>query len=95
MGWIFCNRVCSPTRSAFLSGRLPTHINQNNACNNVTSKSVLLLDPTHVIISCDVVLEGTSGIDLRMTLLPQKLKQAGYRTAMTGLIVTRFSFDVS
>lgn len=26
----------------------------------------------------------TTGIDLRMTLLPAKMKQAGYATAMTG-----------
>ena len=27
-----------------------------------------------------------SGIDLRMTLLPQKMKLAGYKTAMTGKV---------
>jgi arylsulfatase A-like enzyme len=56
-------KYCSPTRSAFLSGRLPVHVNQNNNCNDASSMS---------------------GIDLRMTLLPQKLKQAGYRTAAVG-----------
>jgi hypothetical protein len=50
-------------RSAFLSGRLPVHVNQNNACNDVTSES---------------------GVDLRMTLIPEKLKSAGYRTVMSG-----------
>ena len=56
-------KVCSPTRSALLSGRLPLHVNQNNEANDIESRS---------------------GIDIRMTLLPAKLKQAGYATAMTG-----------
>ena len=29
-------------------------------------------------------IESRSGIDIRMTLLPAKMKQAGYATAMTG-----------
>ena len=28
--------------------------------------------------------DDKGGVDLRMTLLPEKLRQAGYRTAMTG-----------
>eukprot|EP01047_Picozoa_sp_COSAG01_P065833 COSAG01_NODE_8966_length_2600_cov_4.632947_5_plen_111_part_00 len=30
-------------------------------------------------------IESRSGIDLRMTLLPAKMKQAGYATAMSGM----------
>lgn len=56
-------KYCSPTRSAFMSGRLPVHVNQNNACNDALS---------------------ASGIDLRMTILPQKFKLANWTTAMTG-----------
>jgi len=56
-------KYCSPTRSSFLSGRLPYHVNQNNLCNDEAS---------------------TSGIDLRMTLLPEKLRRAGYQTHMAG-----------
>eukprot|EP00038_Savillea_parva_P017529 m.20629 g.20629 ORF g.20629 m.20629 type:complete len:718 (-) comp3812_c0_seq1:251-2404(-) len=56
-------KYCSPTRSAFLTGRLPVHVNQNNACNDA---------------------RAPSGADLRMTLLPQKLKSAGYTTAIVG-----------
>ena len=55
-------RWCSPSRSAFLSGRLPIHVNEANA-PNITSPG---------------------GIDVRMTLLPQKLKQGGYQTAAYG-----------
>ena len=56
-------KVCSPTRSSLMSGRLPYHVNENNACNRENS---------------------ASGIDLRMTLLPQKLKQAHYLCHMAG-----------
>ena len=56
-------KYCSPTRSSFLTGRLPVHVNQNNHCNDEKS---------------------TSGADLRMTLLPAKLKTAGWTTAMVG-----------
>lgn len=56
-------KYCSPSRSSLLTGRLPIHVNQNNECNQIVSKS---------------------GADLRMTLLSQKMKDAGYATAMTG-----------
>lgn len=56
-------KYCSPTRSSLLSGRLPLHVNQNNECN---------------------LIESRSGIDLRMTLLPAKMKQAGYSTHMVS-----------
>ena len=52
-------KYCAPTRSSFLSGRFPIHVNQ--LLNN-----------------------NPGGIDLRMTLLPQKLKSVGYKTATTG-----------
>eukprot|EP01079_Euglenida_sp_SAG-EU17-18_P004395 gene4395-798_t len=56
-------KYCSPTRSSLMSGRLPTHVNQNNVNNDILAGS---------------------GVDLRMTMLPQKMKQAGYQTAMIG-----------
>ncbi len=56
-------KYCSPTRSSFMSGRLPIHVTQNNKNNDV---------------------ENPGGADLRMTLLPKKLKAAGYRTSMFG-----------
>ena len=60
-------RMCGPTRSATLSGRLPYHVNQRNG-NDINS---------------------TAGVDLRMTFLPAKLKQAGYR--LVGLEQTDHS----
>eukprot|EP01062_Namystynia_karyoxenos_P038920 TRINITY_DN2828_c0_g1_i1.p1 TRINITY_DN2828_c0_g1~~TRINITY_DN2828_c0_g1_i1.p1 ORF type:complete len:558 (+),score=141.16 TRINITY_DN2828_c0_g1_i1:102-1676(+) len=54
---------CSPTRSSLMTGRLPLHVNQNNECGSITSRS---------------------GADIRMTLLPEKLRGGGYRTHMTG-----------
>eukprot|EP01060_Flectonema_neradi_P008631 TRINITY_DN16161_c0_g1_i1.p1 TRINITY_DN16161_c0_g1~~TRINITY_DN16161_c0_g1_i1.p1 ORF type:complete len:510 (+),score=108.53 TRINITY_DN16161_c0_g1_i1:36-1532(+) len=55
-------KFCSPTRSSFLSGRFPIHVNQQNAPG----------------------VGKVGGIDLRMKLLPQKMKQAGYTTAIVG-----------
>ena len=60
---LYTYKYCSPSRSSFLTGRLPVHVNQNNNCNLVTYPG---------------------GADLRMTLLPERLRGAGYRTAMTG-----------
>jgi arylsulfatase A-like enzyme len=56
----YAYKVCSPSRSSFLSGRLPIHVNVENL-PNITSPG---------------------GIDLRMTLLPQMLRRAGYETAV-------------
>ena len=55
-------KFCSPTRSSFLSGRFPLHVNQDN--------------PKGVGV--------VGGIDLRMKLLPEKLKKVGYKTTMVG-----------
>ena len=55
-------QFCSPTRSSFLSGRLPLHVNQKQPDNGATA----------------------GGIDLRMTLISQKLKLANYTTHMIG-----------
>lgn len=58
-------KYCSPSRSSFLSGRLPIHVTQNNKNNLVTNPG---------------------GADLRMTLLPQVLRNAprAYSTHMIG-----------
>ena len=47
-------KYCSPTRSSFLSGRLPYHVNQANRAYS-----------------------AVGGVDLRMTIIPEKLKLAG------------------
>eukprot|EP01006_Ploeotia_vitrea_P031365 TRINITY_DN63688_c0_g2_i1.p1 TRINITY_DN63688_c0_g2~~TRINITY_DN63688_c0_g2_i1.p1 ORF type:complete len:520 (+),score=55.66 TRINITY_DN63688_c0_g2_i1:23-1582(+) len=52
---------CSPTRSSFLSGRLPIHVNEKNP---------------------EGIVKG--GIDLRMTLIGQKLQSVGYETSALG-----------
>lgn len=55
-------KFCSPSRSSFLSGRLPIHVNQRNGR----------------------VPDRTYGVDLRMTLISEKLKEAGYKTHQIG-----------
>ena len=62
LGRHYAYLVCCPTRSSFTSGRLPIHVNVNNA-NGV---------------------EELNGVDLRMTTLAEKLKQAGYKTHAAG-----------
>ena len=54
-------KFCSPTRSSFLSGRLPYHVNQANRAYS-----------------------AVGGVDLRMTLISEHLKSAGYYTGMIG-----------
>lgn len=56
-------KVCSPSRSSLLSGRMPIHVNELNA---------------------PFVNSSLGGVDTRMTLLPEKLKDAGYQTAAFG-----------
>ena len=63
-------RFCSPTRSAFHTGRNPIHVNVLNsdlAAANVT-------DP----------ISGFAGIPRNMSALPARLKEAGYRTVASG-----------
>ena len=64
-------RFCSPSRSAFHTGRHPIHVNVLNsdlAAANATS------DPV----------SGYAGIPLNMTALPAKLRSAGYNTVASG-----------
>jgi arylsulfatase A-like enzyme len=65
--------ICSPTRSSLLTGRLPSHVNEfNHGAEFPEWKNSAVGGPP------------IGGIDLRMRLLPQLLKGAGYRTAHVG-----------
>ena len=61
---------CSPSRSAFLSGRLPIHV------NDVTT-SETCYNPNDPV-------SGYDGIPRNMTGIASKMKQAGYATHMVG-----------
>lgn len=62
MDWQYTFKYCSPTRSSFLSGRLPYHVNQANRAYS-----------------------AVGGVDIRMTILPEHLKAAGYGTHQIGV----------
>lgn len=69
-------KYCSPSRSAFHTGRNPIHVNVLNS----------LLDQHN---PRDTV-SGYMGIPRPMTTIPRKLKSAGYSTAMVcGLPLSR------
>ena len=63
-------RVCSPTRSSFLTGRLPIHVNDINLPGNHYNPQ----DPV----------SGFAGIPRNMTTIATKLKQAGYQAHSVG-----------
>jgi len=61
---------CSPSRSALLSGRNPIHVN------------LLNLDPDFHNPKDNI--SGYAGVSLNMTMIPAKLKGAGYKTHFVG-----------
>ena len=63
-------KFCSPSRSAFQTGRNPIHVN------------VLNLEPW-VVNSSDPV-SGFAGIPVNMTTVAEKMSAGGYRTAAVG-----------
>jgi arylsulfatase B len=63
-------RFCSPSRSAFHTGRNPIHVN-------------VLNDPIGDVNRSDPI-SGFSGIPRNMTGIAQKLADAGYNTVMAG-----------
>ena len=65
---LYSYMFCSPTRSAFLSGRLPLHVNTLN------------LDPSVWNATSG---EG-AGIGTSMTTVASQLRRAGYVTGMFG-----------
>ena len=66
----YAYRFCSPSRSAFQSGRLPVHVNTRNAEPTVRNPS----DPVG----------GYAGIPVNMTSIAQVLKRAGYAAHFVG-----------
>ena len=66
----YAYRFCSPSRSALNSGRLPVHVNTQNAMPDVHNPS----DP----------LGGFAGIPRNMTGLGSVMKEGGYFTAQVG-----------
>ena len=63
-------KFCSPSRSCLMSGRLPIHVNDQNAAPNIYNPD----DPV----------SGFAGIPRKMTGLAAKLKNAGYATHQVG-----------
>ena len=66
----YAYKFCSPSRSAFQSGRLPVHVNTQNA------------EPT--VRNPDDPIGGYAGIPVNMTSIAHVLKRAGYATHFTG-----------
>ena len=63
-------KLCSPSRSAFQTGRTPVHVNDANA------------EPT--VYNPNDRVGGYAGIPVNMTGIASKMRLAGYATAMTG-----------
>jgi arylsulfatase I/J len=63
-------KFCSPSRSCLMSGRLPVHVNDQNAQPNIYNP--------------DDKISGYAGIPRNMTGLPAKLQEAGYMTHQVG-----------
>ena len=66
----YAYKFCSPTRSSLQTGRLPVHVNDQNAEPTVRNKN-------------DTI-GGYAGIPVNMTGIAQKLRSVGYRAHMTG-----------
>ena len=64
-------RFCSPSRSSFLMGRNPIHVNVGN-------DQLTLVNPQDPV-------SGFAGIPRNMTSIAQKLKNAGYSTAQASV----------
>ena len=63
-------KFCSPSRSCLMSGRLPVHVNDQNAAPDIHNP--------------DDKVSGFAGIPRDMTGLASKMKEAGYATHQVG-----------
>ncbi len=61
---------CAPSRASVMSGRLPVHVNVNHTDNMALN----VADPV----------SGSGGIPTKMSLVSDKLKEAGYSTHYNG-----------
>ena len=66
----YAYRFCSPSRSSFLTGRNPIHVNTGN-------DALTLYNPKDQI-------SGFSGIPRNMTAIAEKLASVGYNTVQAG-----------
>ena len=66
----YAYQVCSPSRSAFLTGRLPIHVNAHN-------EIIWMYNP-------DDPVSGFAGIPRNMTGIATRLNEAGYTSHMVG-----------
>jgi arylsulfatase I/J len=66
---VYAYHYCSPTRSSFLTGRLPLHVNQINLGGGTANMSGTIY---------------REGVDVRMTMLPKKLAASGYVSYQIG-----------
>ena len=64
-------KLCSPSRCSLITGRLPIHVNDDNKIN---PSSYNPNDP----------ISGFQGIPRNMTVIAEKMKQAGYATHQVG-----------
>ncbi|KAG5181437.1 alkaline-phosphatase-like protein, partial [Tribonema minus] len=67
---LYVHNVCSPSRSAFVTGRNPRHVNLINRPSD-------MYDPS-------LPLDGIWGVPAQMTGIAEKLKSAGYATQHVG-----------
>eukprot|EP00439_Symbiodinium_sp_Y106_P025968 s1889_g3.t1 len=68
----YAMHLCSPSRAALQSGRLPVHVN-----NHMSDFDLQLVNPKDPV-------SGYAGIPRNMTCMAEKLLAAGYRTHMVG-----------
>lgn len=66
----YAYKFCSPSRSAFLTGRLPIHVNDKN-------HPLFIYNPNDPV-------SGFSGIPRNMTGIATRLREAGYSAQMVG-----------